>query len=182
MESKYLDRIGRYICLILRHKPEMINIELDKNGYAKVDELINGIKCNYCDFNFDILRKIVEIDDKKRYSFNEDKTLIKCNQGHSIAVDVELKKMEPPAILYHGTALKYCESIDKFGIIAKNRLYVHLSDNIEAAKNIGKRHGEEVVYIINSKQMWRDGYEFYQSKNQIWLTKKVPINYMKKIL
>lgn len=28
-------------------------------------------------------------DEKQRYSFSEDKTLIRANQGHSIPVDVE---------------------------------------------------------------------------------------------
>ncbi len=42
-------------------------------------------------------------DEKQRYSFNEDKTLIRANQGHSIPVDVELEEVEPPEILFHGT-------------------------------------------------------------------------------
>lgn len=29
-------KIGKYICLILRHKPEIIGIELDKNGWANM--------------------------------------------------------------------------------------------------------------------------------------------------
>ena len=35
----------------------------------------------------DILEEIVRTDDKQRYSFNEDKTLVRANQGHSIPVD-----------------------------------------------------------------------------------------------
>ena len=37
---------------------------------------------------------------------NEDKTFIRANQGHSISVDVELKKAIPPGFLYHGTGEK----------------------------------------------------------------------------
>ena len=29
---------------------------------------------------------------------------LRANQGHSIPVDVELEKVEPPEFLYHGTA------------------------------------------------------------------------------
>lgn len=32
----------------------------------------------------DILEKIVKEDNKQRYSFNDDKTLIRANQGHSV--------------------------------------------------------------------------------------------------
>ena len=35
-------------------------------------------------------------DEKGRYSFNEDKTKIRANQGHKINVDVELEEKEPP--------------------------------------------------------------------------------------
>lgn len=48
------------------------------------------------------LEEIVRTDNKQRYSFNDDKTLIRANQGHSIPVDVELEEKEPPKILYHG--------------------------------------------------------------------------------
>ncbi len=40
----------------------------------------------------EMLEKIVQTDNKQRYWFNEDKTFIRANQGHSIPVDVELKK------------------------------------------------------------------------------------------
>ena len=40
----------------------------------------------------EMLEELVSTDEKKRYSFNDDKTLIRANQGHSILVDVELKK------------------------------------------------------------------------------------------
>ena len=35
--------LGKFISLILRHKPEVIGISLDKNGYADVKELLDGI-------------------------------------------------------------------------------------------------------------------------------------------
>mgnify|MGYP000125665477 CR=1 FL=1 len=46
-------------------------------------------------------------DSKQRYAFNEDRTLIRANQGHSIQVDVGLPVTEPPETLYHGTAQRF---------------------------------------------------------------------------
>ena len=83
-------KIGKYICLILRHKPEIIGIELDKNGWANIDELINGVKKKYPDFNRERLEYIVKTDNKQRYSLSDDKSKIRARQGHSIDVDVEL--------------------------------------------------------------------------------------------
>ena len=161
-----LQSISRYISLILRHKPEVIGITIDEHGWANVEELIQGIEKNNPGFNKEILEEIVRTDNKQRYSFNDDKTLIRAK--------------EPPKILYHGTGEKYIASIDQNGLIPKSRLYVHLSKDVETAKAVGKRHGKEVVYSINSEQMYKDGYKFYLSKNGVWLTKKVPVKYLMK--
>ena len=170
---------SKYMSLILRHKPEVIGISLDEHGWANVDELITGIaKTN--DFNMDILEEIVRTDEKQRYSFNQDKTLIRANQGHSISVDVELDEVEPPEVLWHGTSEKYVASIDVQGLIPKSRLYVHLSKDSDTATKVGRRHGKPVLYIVKAGEMYKDGYKFFLSKNGVWLTKEVPVKYLEK--
>ena len=174
-----LIKASRFISMILRHKPESIGISLDEHGWADVEELIKGVSKRY-PFDMNILEEIVRTDDKQRYSFNEDKTLIRANQGHSIPVDVELEIVKPPEFLWHGTAEKYMESIERMGLIAKSRLYVHLSVDEETAINVGKRHGKPIVYRVRSGEMFERGYVFYRSKNGIWLTKAVPIEFLEK--
>ena len=175
-----LTNVSRFISLILRHKPETINITLDKNGWANVQELIQGIQKHYPNFNFDVLKQIVNTDDKQRYSFNEDSTKIRANQGHSVPVDVELKEYEPPDFLFHGTGAKYTSSIEQQGLIPKSRLYVHLSEDVTTAIKVGQRHGIPIVYMVDAKRMFKDGYKFYLSNNNVWLTKEVPIEYLSK--
>ena len=171
---------SKYMSLILRHKPEVIGITLDEHGWANVDELIEGISRTH-ECSMDILEEIVRTDEKQRYSFNEDKTLIRANQGHSIPVDVELEETLPPEELWHGTATKYEASIDEQGLIPKSRLYVHLSRDRETAVKVGQRHGKPVLYIVKAGEMSRDGYKFYLSKNGVWLTKEVPGRYLCKV-
>ncbi len=172
---------SRFISLILRHKPETIGICLDEHGWAKVDELIAGI-AKTRPFDRQMLEEIVRTDGKQRYSFNEDKTLIRANQGHSIPVDVELEQKQPPDILWHGTGEKYVASIDEQGLLPKSRLYVHLSGDYETAVKVGSRHGKLVIYEVNTRQMQADGYVFYRSVNGVWLTKHVPVKYLKKAM
>ncbi len=172
--------LSKFISLILRHKPEVIGISLDKHGWAKVDELIAGIS-KRTEFNMDMLEEIVRTDDKQRFSFNEDKTLIRANQGHSIPVDVELTEATPPELLWHGTGEKYTASIDTQGLLPMSRLYVHLSKDEQTAVKVGERHGRPVLYRVKSGEMARDGYKFYLSKNGVWLTKEVPVKYLKKV-
>lgn len=170
-------KIGKFICLILRHKPEIIGIELDKNGWANIDELINGVKKKYPDFNREKLEYIVNTDNKQRYSLSDDKSKIRARQGHSIDVDVELKELAPPEFLYHGTAERFLESIMKEGLVPKSRLYVHLSNDVETAEKVGKRHGKPAVLKIETGKMAKDGFKFYLSENGVWLTKAVPPKY-----
>ena len=174
-----LNSTSKYISLILRHKPETIGITLDEHGWANVDELINGIAKTH-EMNMDILEEIVRTDEKQRYSFNDDKTKIRANQGHSIQVDVELEEKAPPEILWHGTGEKFTSFIDAQGLIPKSRLYVHLSKDKETAEKVGSRHGKPVLYIVKAMEMYRDGYKFYLSKNGVWLTKEVPVKYLEK--
>ncbi len=174
-----LTKTSKYLSLILRHKPEAAGIKLDEHGWADVEELIAGIQKTR-PFDFQTLTKIVETDHKKRYSFNEDHTLIRANQGHSIPVDVELPVTLPPEILWHGTGEKSVASIDEQGLLPKSRLYVHLSGDPDTARTVGSRHGKPVVYKVHSGQMAEDGYVFYRSVNGVWLTKQVPPKYLEK--
>ena len=109
---------SKFLSLILRHKPETIGIKLDEHGWADVSELISGISKTR-PFDMKMLEEIVRTDNKQRYSFNENKTLIRANQGHSIPVDVELEKKTPPEFLYHGTGEKFVSSIDKEGLLLR---------------------------------------------------------------
>ena len=166
--------------MILRHRPETIGITLDEHGWADVDELIEGIAAKK-KFNREILEEIVRTDKKQRYSFNEDKTRIRANQGHSIPVDLDLEPSEPPEILWHGTAEKYVASIDRTGLRPGNRMYVHLSADEQTAEQVGRRHGRPVIYQVKSGEMYWKGFRFYRSVNGVWLTVMVPAEYLRKL-
>lgn len=179
-EERRLERLSKFISMILRHKPEVIGITLDEHGWADVDELIKGINetGEEVKFSKDTLEKIVKTDKKQRYSVSQDRTLIRANQGHSIPVDVELEKKEPPKVLYHGTGVKSVKAIQEQGLLPMERLYVHLSIDVKTATNVGKRHGTPVIFQVNAEQMQKDGYDFFQSVNGVWLTKEVPAKYL----
>lgn len=174
-------RISKYMSYLLRHHPEDGPIQLDHHGWSDVDELMQAIARKYGTFRRKDLERIVADDEKQRYSFNADETKIRANQGHSVPVDVDLTRAEPPAVLYHGTAAKSVPAILAEGLKPMGRLYVHLSLNAEQARKVGQRHGRPVVFLVYAGQMHEDGYPFYLSANHIWLTEKVPAEYLKQI-
>lgn len=175
--TKSLIKWSRFLAMVLRHKPEVVGIRLDEHGWAQIKQLLEAFNKIEA-FDMSMLEQIVADDDKQRFAFNEDKTRIRANQGHSVNVDVELKEAAPPEILYHGTGIKYIESINRQGLIAKQRLYVHLSKNAATAYNVGKRHGQPFIYVVLAGAMVRAGYRFYLSENGVWLTKCVPRKFL----
>lgn len=170
--------LSKYLSLILRHKPETIGLELDENGWGDVSFLLSKIE----DLSMDRLETIVKEDNKRRYSFNEDKTKIRANQGHSVDVDLKLTSKTPPTILYHGTSAKNEISILEDGLRKMQRQHVHLSADFETAKIVaGRRKGKTVILRILASEMYAEGYEFYCSENGVWLTDYVPGNFVEVI-
>lgn len=172
---KELVKKSKFLSWVLRHKPEEVGLKLDPCGWANVEELLEAMR-----FDPEILREVVETNDKKRFSFNEDGTRIRANQGHSIMVDLGLEPVGPPPILYHGTAEKNihnimmrCEGLQKRG-----RQYVHLSEDQETAIKVGQRHGKVVVLTIRACHMVEHGFQFFLSENGVWLTDHVPSEYI----
>ena len=178
-DAENIQNMSRYLSYLLRHDPAAAGIALDRNGWAKVDELLAGVCAKGRVLNFETLVTIVENDQKHRYSFNEDRTMIRANQGHSVAVDLEMKQLPPPDVLYHGTAEKYLPSIREKGILKRSRNYVHLSMDAETARKVGARHGVPVVLVIDAAQMAQDGFLFILSENGVWQTEEVPFRYVK---
>ena len=126
-----MERKSRRLSYILRHCPESIDLELDDHGYGDVQKILEALNITIED-----LDTIVREDEKQRYSYNGDHTRIRANQGHSISVNVDLKEVVPPDILYHGTATRFVTSILEEGILSQTRLYVHLSQDKETATKV----------------------------------------------
>lgn len=167
--------LSKFISLILRHKPQVIGVSLDEHGWAEIEQLLNGINQNG-KYQIDraLLERIVREDDKQRYQISTDGQKIRACQGHSIHVNIEMEKKQPPSILFHGTAAHNVDSILSKGILPNGRLYVHLSKDEQTAVKVGQRHGKPVVLQIKAGDMYQEGYEFYISENGVWQTKIVP--------
>jgi len=177
--SRQLTNTSKFLSLVLRHKPEEIGLVLDINGWANIDELMIKTNVYGIQINLEFLKEIVSTNEKKRFSFNDDFTKIRANQGHSVEVDVELKEMFPPAMLYHGTATRFLSEIMQSGLNKMNRLHVHLTDNYSTALKTGERHGKAIVLEVDAKAMSERGIKFFISENKVWLVDHVPVQYLK---
>jgi len=171
---------SRFLSYVLRHKPKAIGLKLDEHGWASVESLLDCVNSHGRKLNLSSLKEIVRTNNKKRFSFSDDGLMIRANQGHSIDIDLGLESKTPPEFLYHGTAVKFIPSIKKSnGLLSMNRNHVHLSHEIETAKQVGTRHGKALVMTIKAGEMNNNGYKFFLSDNNVWLTNHVPLVYIK---
>jgi putative RNA 2'-phosphotransferase len=172
-------KISKFLSLVLRHKPEEIGISLDAAGWVSVGELLNACHKRGFSIRRDELDEVVRSNDKQRFAFSEDGSMIRASQGHSVAVKLDYQPLEPPQTLYHGTATRFLDSIKEQGLVKGKRHHVHLSGDEATAVKVGARHGKALVLVIESLQMHKDGFPFYQSENGVWLTEQVPTIYIK---
>src|SRR5712671_6221208 len=104
-------KISKFLSLVLRHKPDAIGLTLDPQGWASIDELIAKSHAAGTRFNRQDLLHVVETSDKKRFTLAENGQRIRAAQGHSVSVELGFLPREPPAVLYHGTATRFLDSI-----------------------------------------------------------------------
>lgn len=176
------NNLSVYLSYLLRHDPDDAGLHMDVHGWVSVQELINGINARgkYSVTRF-VLEEIVANDEKGRYRFSDDGQRIKACQGHSLDwIELELTWSEPPEYLYHGTTTDALEKILKSGAISKmNRHAVHMQADMDKAWKSARRwHRTPILVKIDAKRMYKGGFRFGVSENDVWCTESVPTIYL----
>jgi putative RNA 2'-phosphotransferase len=179
MNEKHLIKVSKYLSKHLRHQPERLGLTLEDGGWVKIDDLLKACAENNFPISLVELREVVEKNDKKRFSFDASGGKIRANQGHSVEVDLQLKKQMPPARLFHGTAERNVSMIREHGLLKMARHQVHLSTDTETARKVGTRHGKPVIFEVDTRAMSENGFEFFVSENGVWLVESVPPEFLK---
>ncbi len=178
MKNK-MSEISKFLSYILRHAPHTIELQLDAEGWANIDPLIIGAAKEGYKIDKAIIQTIVNSSDKKRFALSTDGQCIRAIQAHSTPdVQVQYIEKEPPDFLYHGTATRFLESIFQHGLIAGSRHHVHLSQEPQTALAVGQRYGKPVILKVESLQMYKQGFKFFQAENGVWLTERAPAEFI----
>lgn len=176
MNEKRNKHISKFLSLVLRHQPELIDIELDQNGWVEVTALLNAFSnySNAPDVTLGQLQRVVDTNNKQRFEFDESGNRIRARQGHSVDIDHGLEPTTPPEFLLHGTPTRFIEQIRETGLKKMNRHHVHLHEDIDVATDVGTRRGKAIILRIRSREMHQQGHEFFVTANNVWLTDHVP--------
>ena len=179
--DKRLIHTSKYLAKHLRHAPHELGLTLQPGGWVPVDDLLAAAAKHGFPITYDDLLECVETNDKQRFALDASGELIRANQGHSVAVDLQLEEHEPPEILYHGTVERFLPSILTEGLVRGRRHHVHLSKDIETARKVGARRGIPVILKVEAGRMHLAGHTFVLSTNGVWLTASVLPGYLARL-
>lgn len=178
VDRQRLIKTSKYLARHLRHSPERLGLTLEPGGWVLVEDLLRACAGRGFALSLSELREVVELNDKRRFSFDATGVRIRANQGHSVPIDLQLSPSVPPRVLFHGTGRKSLDSILRFGLDKMQRHHVHLSVDTTTALMVGARHGPPIVLEVAANRMAAEGYVFYVTDNEVWLTAEVPVDYL----
>ncbi|MFJ4194662.1 RNA 2'-phosphotransferase [Pseudomonas sp. NPDC089534] len=179
MSKKRLDETSKFLSYVLRHEPQAIGLTLDSEGWTNIDTLIDGAARDGRTLDRALIENVVASSDKKRFSISADGQSIRAVQGHSTkSVELQFEEKQPPETLYHGTATRFMDSINEQGLIPGSRHHVHLSQETATASAVGQRYGTVVILKVAARRMQEQGFKFYQAENGVWLTERVPAEFL----
>lgn len=178
MDEKTRTKRSKFLSFVLRHKPEVIGLQLDSSGWVAVEALLRQCQAHGERLSRSELEEIVSTNPKRRFALSDDGLRIRASQGHSTEVDLGYEAAVPPEFLFHGTVDSVLEAIRTGGLQKMQRHHVHLSADLETARIVGARRGKPVLLRVHSGKMHRDGHTFFLSANSVWLTDAVPAEYV----
>jgi putative RNA 2'-phosphotransferase len=81
---------------------------------------------------------------------------------------------EPPAVLFHGTARRNEASIREKGLLPSGRQSVHLWSARALAVQVGRRHGEPIVFVVDTVAARAHGIQFFIVDDDVYLAATIP--------
>ena len=168
--------LSRTVSHALRHDPGAYGVSLDAEGWVDIDQLLAAIgrkKKPLIGATEQQLRDILATSAKTRFELRDGR--VRARYGHSIEERIAHQPVEePPAVLFHGTARRNEASIRAKGLLPSGRQYVHLSGNRALAVQVGRRHGDPIVVVVDTVVAREQGVEFFVVDDDVYLAATIP--------
>lgn len=179
MSMNKTDMLSKEVSYALRHAPWEYELEIDEQGWVSVVQLLYALHEDdkWINLREEDLQRMIDKSEKKRHEISDGR--IRAFYGHSIPIKIIKEEKKPPKILYHGTANRFFSSIIENGLLPKNRQYVHLSQDVGTAFEVGKRHdAAPVILEISALDAWNNGVKFYYGNEKVWLADEIPSKFI----
>ncbi len=170
MRSGERKRLSKLMALVLRHRPDMLGLALDRRGFCSIDALVAVARSRLSfPISSDEIRALTvprSSEDKVRFEIEGD--FIRAGHGHSISIEgyrPAAAAFEQP--LFHATNTRKWPAIAVEGLRAIRRQKVHLSFEPAIALQVARRQGTDVLLIAVDVTAARQlGVAFYESADR----------------
>lgn len=176
-------RLSKTVAHALRHAPWLYELAPNEAGWVPVADLLAGLRRHrrqWRELTEDDLRKMVDRPGKRRYEMRDGR--IRALYGHSLDAKIRKEPAAPPEVLYHGTAPGTADVILHQGLKSMNRQYVHLSTDVDTARQVGRRKDPNPIILrVLAGQAHHSGIAFYQGNELVWLADDVPPAFIERV-
>jgi len=170
-------RISKMLSLMLRHRPEEFDIEVDRYGFADVQDVLAAMQEEYGAIEMADIEAVVYDSGKQRFEIVEGR--IRARYGHSFPMELGIAPAEPPEFLYKGFDAREVNLVLQEGLKPTDRQYVHLSFDAEVAAQLGsgRRRVPAAVVRVEAVRAHQAGVVFYDCGPTV-LTTEVPADFL----
>jgi putative RNA 2'-phosphotransferase len=183
MEKKDLRDLSRLVSHALRHEPAAYGLKLDSEGWVAIDAFIAAMRASsprWRDVTVADLKAIGGAFEKKRHEIAHGR--IRASYGHSVEAALERTASEPPTVLYHGTSPEAAEAIAREGLRPMKRTHVHLSTDLNGAREVGlRKSATPVLLCVRALDAHAQGHRFYRVDGRVWLADAIPPAFLDRI-
>jgi len=177
LDDEIRTNISKNMSYMLRHAPQKFGLLLDPEGFAPIDNVLTALSKKFKELSRSDLMEVVAKCPKGRFEVVGDE--IRACYGHSLPVRIEYEPVEPPEVLYHGTARKFLDKILSEGLMPMDRQYVHLTVDEDFAREVGRRRDREpAILMVEALRAHKAGIKFYKANENFYLADIVPSEYL----
>jgi putative RNA 2'-phosphotransferase len=178
-----LQKLGRFLSLLLKHHSTRFPVQLDPEGYASfkdVMHILNRLPNFRWATTVDV-KAVLDLPGLQRFEIlegQEEGKRIRALTGHTIDRP-EYEPVTPPDVLYHATAPENLDAVKNEGLLPADRQYVHLTATPASARSVALRiTPDPVILRIDAATAYAAGHHFYCPTPGIYLTDAIPQHYI----
>jgi putative RNA 2'-phosphotransferase len=175
--------LSRAVSHALRHEPWLYELEIDDEGWTRVDDLLGALRQSRSDWkqlSKEDFEEMIARSEKRRHEISGDK--IRALYGHSLPGKLKKTAAQPPLELFHGTTPSAAALVLREGLKPMGRQFVHLSIDLDTAVKVGKRKCEDpVILLIYASLASASGIVFYRGNETVWLADGIPCPFIRNI-
>ncbi|MEM9800715.1 MAG: RNA 2'-phosphotransferase, partial [Planctomycetota bacterium] len=154
------ERITRALAFMLRHQPEEFDLELDRFGWAGLEDVLYALQERIgSSLEEEDVLDAIEASDRPRYEVDEGR--IRALYGHSFPIDPG-EPTEPPDELFIGVGSRDAARAEESGLRSGRRAFLHLARTEDEAREAGRRIAKDyAVVTVFAGEAYDEGVDFY---------------------